>query len=397
MLFFKELQKNYRRETGRTLVYIAEYVQKTFRCGIVSFVQTIYFIRTARKPEVLFKGAPMSDIQFAIKKVVDNKDLSIAESTSVFNEIMSGRATDAQIAAFIVALRMKGEIADEITGAAAVMREKAHRIIPESSDFLVDTCGTGGDGADTFNISTAAALVAAGAGARVAKHGNRNVSSKCGSADVLEALGINVTVAPEVMKSCLDTAGIAFLFAPTLHKAMKYAIGPRREIGVRTIFNVLGPLTNPADAPSQVIGVFAAHLTEVMATVLNNLGSKKAFIVHGMDGLDEITLCGTTKVSELYEGSIRTYTVQPEDFGLPRASRSDITGGTPVENALIIKSIVNGEKGPKRDIVCLNAGFALAAAGRAENPKEGIEMAAISIDSGAAQNRLQQMIELTKQ
>jgi anthranilate phosphoribosyltransferase len=337
----------------------------------------------------------VSSIQVAIKKVIDRQDLSIAESTDVFNEIMSGGATDAQIAAFIVALRMKGEVAEEITGAAAVMREKVSRIEPDNHEFLVDTCGTGGDGADTFNISTAAALVAAGAGARVAKHGNRNVSSKCGSADVLEALGITITVAPEVMKRCLDTAGIAFLFAPTLHKAMKYAIGPRREIAVRTIFNMLGPLTNPAMAPAQVIGVFGAHLTETMATVLNNLGSRKAYVVHGMDGLDEITLCGTTKVSELSDGSISTYTIQPEDFGLIRASRSDITGGMPEENALIIKKILDGETGPRRDIVCCNAGFALAASGLVDTPQEGIEKAAAAIDSGAAKRKLQQLIELT--
>jgi anthranilate phosphoribosyltransferase len=337
----------------------------------------------------------MSSIQEAIKKVIDSKDLSRTEATGVFDEIMSGAATDAQIAAFIVGLRMKGEIADEITGAASVMREKAQRIQPENRTHLIDTCGTGGDGADTFNISTAAALVAAGAGARVAKHGNRNVSSKCGSADVLEALGITVTVTPEIMKQCLDSVGIAFLFAPTLHRAMRYAIGPRKEIGVRTIFNVLGPLTNPAMAPSQVIGVFAAHLTETMATVLKNLGSERGFIVHGMDGLDEITLCGTTKVSELCDGSIKTYTIQPEDFGLQRASHADITGGDPPENARIITSIVDGEKGPKRDIVLLNTGYALTAAGITETPQEGIEKAAEAIDSGAVKKKLQQLVEAT--
>jgi anthranilate phosphoribosyltransferase len=338
----------------------------------------------------------MPSIQVAINKVLDRQDLSVAESTEVFNEIMSGGATDAQIAALIVGLRMKGEVADEITGAAAVMREKVHRVEPDNREFLVDTCGTGGDGADTFNISTAAALVAAGAGARVAKHGNRNVSSRCGSADVLEALGITVTITPEQMKQCLDQAGIAFLFAPTLHKAMKYAIGPRREIAARTIFNVLGPLTNPAMAPAQVIGVFSAHLTETMATVLNNLGSTRAYVVHGMDGLDEITLCGTTKVSELSDGSIRTYTVQPEDYGLSRTERSALTGGDPAENAKIIKRILDGEAGPRRDIVCLNAGFALAAAGVAPSPAEGIEKAAAAIDTGAAVKKLQQLIDLTK-
>ncbi|MBN1756805.1 MAG: anthranilate phosphoribosyltransferase [Chitinispirillaceae bacterium] len=337
----------------------------------------------------------MSAIQLAIKKVLDRQDLSVAEATEVFNDIMSGSTTDAQIAALLVGLRMKGETADEITGAAAVMREKVYRIEPDNRDFLVDTCGTGGDGADTFNISTAAALVAAGAGARVAKHGNRNVSSRCGSADVLEALGITVTIPPDTMKQCLDEVGIAFLFAPTLHKAMKYAIGPRREIAARTIFNVLGPLTNPAMAPAQVIGVFGAHLTETIATVLNNLGSTRAYVVHGMDGLDEITLCGATKVSELSNGSIRTYTLQPENYGLTRADRSAISGGDPAENAKIIVRILDGEAGPRRDITCLNAGFALAAAGVASTPAEGIEKAAAAIDSGAAAKKLQQLIDLT--
>ena len=213
---------------------------------------------------------------------------------------------------------------------------------------------------------------------------------------MLEALGITVTATPEVTKECLDKAGIAFLFAPTLHKAMKYAIGVRREIAVRTIFNVLGPLTNPAAAPAQVIGVFGAHLTETLATVLNNLGSTRAYVVHGMDGLDEITLCGTTKVSELFEGSIRTYTIQPEDFGLSRADRSAITGGEPAENAKIIKGILDGETGARRDIVCLNAGFALVAAGVAPTPTEGIQKAAAAIDSGAAAAKLRQLVELTK-
>jgi anthranilate phosphoribosyltransferase len=337
----------------------------------------------------------MSQIQLAIKKVVESKDLTVEEATGVFNEIMSGDATDAQIAALIVGLRMKGEVVDEITGAASVMRDKAHHIEPDNREFLVDTCGTGGDDADTFNISTAAALVAAGAGARVAKHGNRNVSSKCGSADVLEALGITVAVEPEVMKKCLDQAGIAFLFAPALHKAMKYAIGPRKQIAVRTIFNVLGPLTNPALAPTQVIGVFAAHLTETMATALKNLGSRKAYVVHGMDGLDEITLNGATKVSELSEGSVKTYTVQPEDFSISRAAAADLRGGDPAENAKIITAILDGKQGPKRNIVCLNAGFALAAAGVTSTPQDGIVKAKESIDSGAAKEKLAMLVKLT--
>lgn len=337
----------------------------------------------------------MSQTQLAIKKVIKSKDLTVDEATGVFNEIMSGDATDAQIAAFIIGLRMKGETVEEITGAASVMRDKVYHIEPANREFLVDTCGTGGDGADTFNISTAAALVAAGAGARVAKHGNRNVSSKCGSADVFEALGISVTVEPEVMKKCLDEAGIAFLFAPALHKAMKYAIGPRREIGIRTIFNILGPLTNPALAPTQVIGVFAAHLTETMASVLKNLGSTKAYVVHGMDGLDEITLNGATKISELSDGTVKTYTIQPEDFSLQRASASDLKGDDPAENAKIITMILDGEEGPGRDIVCLNAGFALAAAGVTSTPQDGIVKAKESIDSGAAKEKLEMMVKLT--
>ncbi len=337
----------------------------------------------------------MSFIQSAIKKVVEKNSLSVAEARDVFNEIMSGEATDAQIAALIVALRMKGESVDEITGAAMTMREKAIGVKPDDIKYLVDTCGTGGDGADTFNISTAAALVAAGAGAKVAKHGNRCVSSKCGSADVLEALGVTITVTPEKMKECLDTAGIAFLFAPTLHKAMKYAAGVRKDISIRTVFNLLGPLTNPAKAPAQLIGVFAESLTEVFAGVLKNLGSAHAYIVHGMDGLDEITICGETKVSELYDGSIRTYVVKPEDFGLKSASRQEIAGGSPADNAGIINELLDGKPGPCRDVVCLNAAFALTAAGIAKSPHEGIRMAAESIDSGAARAKLLRLVELT--
>jgi len=338
----------------------------------------------------------MSALQQAIKKVVDRQDLSTPEATAAFEVIMSGQGSDAQIAAFITALRMKGEIADEITGAASVMREKAHHIVPATSNFLIDTCGTGGDGADTFNISTAAAFVAAGAGARVAKHGNRNVSSKCGSADVLEALGITITITPAVMKQCLDDAGIAFLFAPSLHSAMKYAIGPRREIGIRTIFNLLGPLTNPADAPAQVLGVYAAHLTETIATVLKNLGCSRAFVVHGMDGLDEITLCSTTKVSELSDGTVKTYTIQPEDFGLSRSEPKELVGGLPAENAQIITDILKGAQGPKRDIVVLNAAFALTAAGVATTAQDGIAKAQFSIDSGAALEKVHRLAALTK-
>ena len=334
-------------------------------------------------------------IQEAIKWVIGGNHLTIEQSIGVFSEIMNGNATDAQIAAFIVALRMKGESADEITGAASVMREKATHVIPDVNTGTVDTCGTGGDGANTFNISTAAALVAAGAGAVVAKHGNRSVSSKCGSADVLEMLGVSVTIPPEKMKECLDSVGISFLFAPSLHKAMKYAIGPRKEIGIRTIFNVLGPLTNPALAQAQVLGVFSPELTETMATVLNNIGSKRAFVVHGMDSLDEISISAATRVSEVKDGTIKTYEIQPEDFGIPQAPLSAITGGTPSENAEIIKGILAGKRGPQRDIVVLNAAFALAASGIAPTPHDGIQKAVASIDSGAASAKLQNLISFT--
>jgi anthranilate phosphoribosyltransferase len=335
------------------------------------------------------------NIQEAIGTVVTGKNLSIAQATEVFSDIMNGSATDAQIAAFIVALRMKGESPEEITGAATVMRDKATHVLPETNIHCVDTCGTGGDGANTFNISTATAFVAAGAGAIVAKHGNRSVSSKCGSADVLETLGVTITISPEKMKSCLDTVGIAFLFAPALHKAMKYAIGPRKEIAVRTIFNVLGPLTNPALAPHQLLGVFSDKLTGTMAAVLNAMGTRRAFVVYGMDGLDEISVSGPTHVAEINNGKVTNYTITPEEFGMQRAPLSAIAGGLPKENAARIRAILGGEKGPCRDIVLFNAAFALAAAGIAATPKEGIPLAERSIDSGSALRKLEQLVKFT--
>ncbi len=336
------------------------------------------------------------NIREAISRVISGKSLETAEAIDVFNEIMSGKATDAQIAAFIVALRMKGETPEEITGAASVMRDKATRLNPISRTHLIDTCGTGGDGAQTMNISTAAALIAAGAGAVVAKHGNRSVSSKCGSADVLEALGVSITAEPAVMEKCLNTIGICFLFAPSLHKAMQYAIGPRREIGVRSIFNILGPLTNPAFAPAQLLGVFAAELTETMARVLKNLGTRKAYVVHGLDKLDEVSLCSETQVSELAGGVVRTYRVSPEHFGLRRANPADMLGGTAPENAEMLRGILSGKRGPKRDVAVLNAAFALAAAEIAESPEQGIGLAERSIDSGAALEKLAALIAATK-
>jgi anthranilate phosphoribosyltransferase len=336
-------------------------------------------------------------IQEAIRQVTSGRNLSIAEASGAFNDIMSGNATDAQIAAFIVALRMKGETSDEITGAASVMREKATHVVPAAADarHVIDTCGTGGDGAHTFNISTAAAFVAAGAGAVVAKHGNRSVSSKCGSADVLEALGVNIGIDADAMKKCLDEVGICFLFALSLHKAMKYAIGPRKEIGIRTIFNILGPLTNPALAPAQLLGVFSEGLTTTLATVLKNMGSTHAFVVHGMDGLDEITTTAETHVAEVVNNEVKIYRIKPEDFGIARSPLSALTGGTAAENAAIIRQILSGVSGPKRDITVFNAGFALAASGIARDPREGIALAQKSIDSGDARAKLERLIKLS--
>jgi len=334
-------------------------------------------------------------IQEAIKKVIAGNSLSIEESTRVFSDIMTGSATDAQIAALIVSLRMKGESVEEITGAASVMREKATLVCPKNKENVIDTCGTGGDNLNTFNISTASAFVAAGAGATVAKHGNRSVSSKCGSADVLESLGVNISISPDKIRDCLDKVGIGFLFAVSLHKAMKYAIAPRKEIGVRTIFNILGPLTNPAMATSQLMGVFSPSLTETMALVLRNMGSRSAFVVHGLDSLDEISLSSPTQVSELKNGTVKTYTIQPEDFGLKRTPLSEIKGGDPSENAVIIRDVLNGKPGPQRDIVILNSAFALAAAGLVSDPKEGIELASKTIDSGDALRKLEELVNFT--
>jgi anthranilate phosphoribosyltransferase len=332
----------------------------------------------------------------ALKQVAVGKSLTVTESSDAFNDIMSGGATDAQIAAFIVALRMKGETPEEITGAARVMRDKATHVTPSDARHVVDTCGTGGDCAHTFNISTAAAFVAAGAGATVAKHGNRSVSSACGSADVLEALGVNISADPDTMKRCLDEAGICFLFASSLHKAMKYAIGPRKEIGIRTIFNILGPLTNPSMAPNQLVGVFSPELTTTMASVLLNLGSTHAYVVHGADHLDEITITAETHVAEVWGGAIRSYDVRPEDFGFSRSPLESIAGGKAVENAAIVKNVLGGKRGPCRDIVLLNAGFALAASGVACDPVQGIAMAQKSIDEGKAVEKLERLVKMTR-
>ncbi len=347
-------------------------------------------------------------IREAIEKVVKRIDLTEAQMREVFGEIMSGTATYAQIGAFVTALRMKGETAEEITGAARVMREKSIHISAGASavdidrddinidqETIIDTCGTGGSGTNTFNISTTVAFVVAGCGLKVAKHGNRAASSRCGSADVLEALGVKLDVTADMVRRCLLEAGIGFLYAPLFHNAMKYAIEPRREIGIRTIFNLLGPLSNPAGATSQVLGVYDAALTGTMARVLKNLGSKRAFVVYGMDTLDEITITGKTKVAELKNGRIRTYFITPQQFGIKRARLDDIEGGNAKENAGIVMSVLKGERGPRRDVVLLNASAALVAGSVAQDMKAGIVLAAGSIDSGRALGKLMKLIEIT--
>ncbi|MFZ3072713.1 MAG: anthranilate phosphoribosyltransferase [Thermodesulfobacteriota bacterium] len=333
-------------------------------------------------------------IREAIAKVVKGVDLMEAEMVDVMNEVMAGDATPAQIASFITALRIKGETVSEITGAARVMREKAEKVSVEDL-AVVDTCGTGGDEAMTFNISTAAAFVVAGCGITVAKHGNRAVSSKSGSADVLKALGVNIEAGVLIVEACLRDVGIGFMFAPLMHSAMKFAAPVRREIGIRTIFNMLGPLTNPAGAKRQVLGVYAPELTDIFAKVLLNLGSMHAFIVHGSDGLDEITLTGETKVTELKDGSIKTYHIKPEDFGIKRCGAVDIMGGDSEENARIITDVFLGKKGPARDIVLLNAAAGIAVAGKARSLEEGVAIAHGSIDSGEAMKKLKALIAKT--
>jgi anthranilate phosphoribosyltransferase len=329
-------------------------------------------------------------IKEAISKVIKGSDLTEAETASVMQEVMSGAASPAQIGSFLTAMRMKGETVGEITGAARVMREKATRVDPGDMD-VVDTCGTGGDESMTFNISTASAFVAAGSGLTVAKHGNRSVSSRSGSADVLRALGVNIEAEVSKVEECLRRAGIGFLFAPALHGAMRYAAQVRRDLGIRTIFNVLGPLTNPAGARRQIVGVYDPALTETVARVLLNLGSIRAFVVHGEDGLDEITLAGETRVTELKDGAIRTYHIRPEELGFTRCAPDELRGGDPEINAGIIMGVLKGVKGPARDVVLLNGGAAIAAGGRVQTMTEGIAAARVSIDSGAALARLEEL------
>ncbi|KJR43007.1 anthranilate phosphoribosyltransferase [Candidatus Magnetoovum chiemensis] len=332
-------------------------------------------------------------IKEAINILVQEIDLSEEEMTECMNEIMEGKATDAQIGAFLTALRIKGETVDEITAAAKVMREKALRI--NAPDDILDTCGTGGDLSHTFNISTTAALVLSACGIPVAKHGNRSVSSRCGSADVLEALGINISLSPDNVTKCLFETGFGFLYAPIFHPAMKYAVGPRREMAIRTVFNVLGPLTNPASAKRQIVGVFADKLTALLAQVLGKLGAIDAMVFHGEDGLDEITITDGTKVARFSNGSIETMYIALEDFKYKRAAIDDIAGGDKFENAKITTDIFSGELGPKRDIVIMNAACGLLVAGVCDDLKTGAAIVADTIDSGKALQKLEQIKKIS--
>ena len=335
------------------------------------------------------------DIKEAIGKVMLGEDLSGEEAEAVMGQIMDGEATPAQIGAFLTALRLKGETVEEITGCARAMRRSAVPVRPRRRD-LVDTCGTGGDRTGTFNISTTAAFVVAGAGLGVAKHGNRSVSSHCGSADLLEALGVNLELTPEQVAHCIDEVGIGFLFAPRLHPAMKHAIGPRREMGVRTIFNILGPLTNPAGATRQIMGVYDPNLTSPLAQVLGRLGGQAAFVVHGADGLDELSTTGINRVSHLRDDSVKDFSLDPAKLGLPEARLEDLRGGTANENAQITQAILAGERGPRRDVVLLNAAAALVAGGVARDFKEGLQQAAEAIDSGRAREKLEGLVAFSQ-
>lgn len=334
------------------------------------------------------------NVREALRKVVDGQMLTEKESEKVLNEIIDGNATSAQIGALLTALKIRGETVEEITGFARVMRQKATKVIVKNST-LVDMCGTGGDGLGTFNISTTAAFIVAGAGITVAKHGNHSVSSLSGSADVLEALGVNIYLTDQMTAQCLENIGIAFLFAPTFHKAMKNVLSPRKEIGIRTIFNILGPLTNPAGVKSQVIGVYDPELTELVAQVLRNLGIERAYVIHGAGGVDELSLAGINKITSLKKGKIENIYFDPLDFGFNRAPLSSIAGGSPYENAEITRSILDGEISPKRDTVLLNAAFGIMAAGVTDKVEEAFKIAQYSLDSGAARQKLSELISFT--
>ena len=331
----------------------------------------------------------------AIATVVDGRDLAPAQAAAVMNVMMEGQATPAQIGGFLTALRAKGETPEEIAAFARVMREHAVHVKPRVSGMLVDTCGTGGDGSQTFNISTAAAFVAAGAGITVVKHGNRGVSSRCGSADVLSALGVDIRVDPGRLAAIVQETGIVFLFAPSHHPAMQHVMATRQDLGCRTVFNLLGPLANPAGADAQVLGVYRKDLTRPVAEVLRLLGVSRAMVVHG-SGLDEITVTGETEIAEIGSGTIREYTVIPEMFGLARALPADLLGGDPEENARIVRAVLAGKRSPARDIVLMNAGAAIYVGGRAQTLAEGVRLAAASIDSGRAAQKLGALAAATR-
>ncbi len=334
------------------------------------------------------------DMQQAIKAVTEKQDLTRDQMTEVMNLIMTGQATDSQIGGFLIGLRMKGETVDEVAAAASVMRELSTKV--DAPDVnLVDTCGTGGDASGSFNISTASVFVTAAAGAHVAKHGNRSVSSKSGSADVLETAGVNLDITPEQVSECIKEVGAGFLFAIKHHGAMKHAIGPRKEMGVRTIFNVLGPLTNPAGAPNQVIGVFSKDWLVPLAEVLKQLGSRHVMIVHADDGMDEISISSATSVAELKDGEIKTYTIQPEDFGMKKADLTEIKAADSEASLKIIKSVLDNVDGPAKDIVCLNAGAAIYVSGLADTLKAGVEKAQAVIAEGKAKEKFESLVEFT--
>jgi anthranilate phosphoribosyltransferase len=353
----------------------------------------------------------------ALHRIVNHREsLSREEARAVMRELLSGQSTDAQIAALLVGLHMKGETVEEIVGFAEAIRAAAAPIVVHGNSLLdasgtgreslVDTCGTGGDAAGTFNISTATAFVVAGAGVRVAKHGNRSstpklstqgMSAKCGAADVMEALGVNIQLAPALLGQCLEKVGMAFLFAPAIHSAAKHVQNARREIRLRTVFNLLGPLTNPAGASAQVVGVYSLELVEKLAEALSMLGTHRAFVVHGLDGLDEITITGPTRVAEVRDGQVRTYEITPEEFGMPRAPLEDLAGGADAaENAAIVRNVLSGEKSAKRDVVLMNAAAAIVAAGKTAHFADAARVAAESIDSGAATKKLEALIEFTQ-
>lgn len=334
------------------------------------------------------------NIQAAIEKICNNTNLSDSEMTDVMHQIMTGQATDSQIGGFLIGMRMKGETVDEITAAATVMRSLATPVELDETN-LVEIVGTGGDGSSTFNVSTASCFVVAAAGGRVAKHGNRSVSSKSGAADLLETAGVNLDITADQVKTCVEDIGVGFMFAPKHHSAMKHAIGPRKEMGVRTIFNILGPLTNPAGTPNQVLGVFSGELVRPLAEVLNKLGANHVMVVHGNDGMDEITISDSTRVAELKDGEITEYIIKPEDFGIQQHSIATIRVNDATESLDMVTSVLNNDDSPARNIVILNAGAAIYVAGLTSSHKAGIERAKEILESGAAKEKMLELINIT--